>query len=318
MSAFFALLAVVLPVFAIVGAGYGLVRLKRFPDAGVDGVLRFATNFAVPILLFRAMYGLEFSAAFRLDHQVSFYAASACCFVLGGLLARCVWKRRPDAAVAAGFAAMFPNSVLLGLPVMERAYGRLDEIHALIVFHTPFCYFVGIAAMEICRRDSASPSGSFGLLETAAKIGKAMFHNPLVIGLTAGFAANVSGLAMPEPAAAAVDMLADAALPASLFGLGGALARYAVSKRMGETLTVTGISLFAHPALAWLLAVQVFALPAPFAQSAVVMAALPAGVNAYIFATLYGTGRETAASTVVIATALSLATIPLWLAVLGG
>jgi predicted permease len=48
----------------------------------------------------------------------------------------------------------------------------------------------------------------------------------------------------------------------------------------------------------------------------VVTAAMPPGVNAYLFAHLYGTGRKVAASAVLVATAISILTAWFWLQVL--
>ncbi|MEM9098104.1 MAG: AEC family transporter [Pseudomonadota bacterium] len=312
MSAVLALLNIVLPVFLVVGAGYGLVRAKLFPDAGIDALIKFATGFAVPVLLFRAMYGLDLSATLRLDHQLSFYLAATSCFAIGTILARKVWKRRPGEAVAIGFCALFSNSVLLGLPIMERAYGRLDEIYALVAFHTPICLSLGILTMEFSRRDAVP------LLEALTQTVKAMFGNALMLGLITGALANLTGLVLPGPVLDAVNMIADAALPVALFAVGGVLTRYGFSETLSESLMVAGLSIILHPTLAWLLATQVFDLPARFVQATVVMASMPTGINAYIFAALYKRSEGTAASAVLIATLLSIATIPVWLAILGG
>jgi len=54
------------------------------------------------------------------------------------------------------------------------------------------------------------------------------------------------------------------------------------------------------------------------APAAVVMAAMPPGVNGYVFAAMYGRAVGTAASAVLLGTVLSLLTITVWLALLGG
>jgi malonate transporter and related proteins len=48
-----ALLDVILPVFLVIGFGYAAARAGLIEDAAVDGLMRFAQNFAVPCLLFR-------------------------------------------------------------------------------------------------------------------------------------------------------------------------------------------------------------------------------------------------------------------------
>ncbi|MEM8842664.1 MAG: AEC family transporter, partial [Pseudomonadota bacterium] len=157
MSAVAALILIVLPVFLVVASGYFMVRMRWYPEAGIDPLIRFATGFAVPVLLFRAMYGIDLASSLNWQQQFSFYVSASICFGAGILLARTLWKRTPGEAVAVGFCALFSNSVLFGLPIMERAFGRLDELYALITFHMPFCYFAGILAMEFSRRDRVAP-----------------------------------------------------------------------------------------------------------------------------------------------------------------
>ncbi|MEM0943662.1 MAG: AEC family transporter, partial [Pseudomonadota bacterium] len=77
-------------------------------------------------------------------------------------------------------------------------------------------------------------------------------------------------------------------------------------------------SILVHPALVWIATTQIFALPQAFVLSAVIIAAMPTGINGYLFAAMYNRAERVAASSVLIATLLSLITIPIWLAVLGG
>ena len=81
--------------------------------------------------------------------------------------------------MAIGFGALFSNSVLLGLPIMERAYGAasLAPNFAIVSIHAPFCYLLGITAMEFARADGR------GLGGTARAVAQAMFRNALMIGL---------------------------------------------------------------------------------------------------------------------------------------
>ncbi len=53
-------------------------------------------------------------------------------------------------------------------------------------------------------------------------------------------------------------------------------------------------------------------------RSAVVTAAMAPGVNTYVFASMYARGQAQAASAVLLATALSVLTASVWLAILGG
>jgi predicted permease len=145
-----------------------------------------------------------------------------------------------------------------------------------------------------------------------------MFRNALMIGLALGFAVNLLGVPLPGPLRAALDMMADAALPAALFGLGGVLTRYAMRASLAEAGMIAALSLLLHPGIAYLLSAGVFGLPEPFVRSAVVTAAMAPGVNTYVFASLYARGQAQAASTILLATGLSVLTVSGWLILLGG
>lgn len=309
-----AILNVVMPVFLVVGSGYALVRLRFFSDGVVDTLIGFATRFAVPCLLFMAMYRLDLGAAFDGAHLLSFYAASITCFVVAITLSRRVWKRRPGEAVVVGFGALFSNSVLLGLPVMERAYGaaETEAMLAIIALHAPICYLVGILTMELRARDGRP------VPQALLSAGRQIVTNALMVGLGLGVLANLSGLALPGAAEDAIDLVARAALPVALFALGGALTRYSLKREVGEAGMVAACSLILHPLLAWLLTRHVFDLPEPFVRAAVLTAAMPTGLNGYVFATMYNRAIGTAASAVIVGTVFGILTISFWLWFLGG
>lgn len=308
------LVIVVLPVFLVILAGYAATRTGLFPEAGVNGLMTFTQSFAVPCLLFRGIVDLDFAAVFDLRLMVSFYSGAILCFVLGILGARLIFKRRPGESVAIGFGALFSNSLLLGIPIMERAYGpdALSANFAILSIHAPLCYLLGITVMEFTRADGR------GLKGTGKAVVRAIFRNALMIGLALGFLVNVSGFTFAEPLRVAVDMMADSALPAALFGLGGVLTRYALRAQLAEAGYIACLSLLVHPAITYTLAQHVFDLPPAFVRSAVVTASMAPGVNAYVFANLYGRGQAQAASVVLIATAASVLTVSVWLSVLGG
>ena len=117
------LLDVVIPVFLVIGAGYLATRSGQFKSSAVDGLNVFTQKFAIPCLLFQATMTLDLAAVIKWDLLISFYAGATICFVLGTLGSRYVFGRSPGEAVAIGFGALFSNSVLLGLPITERAYG---------------------------------------------------------------------------------------------------------------------------------------------------------------------------------------------------
>jgi malonate transporter len=306
------LLDVILPVFLVIGFGYVAVWRGLFPVAGVDGVLRFAQSFAVPCLLFQAIANLDLGAAFDAGLLLSFYAGAAICFALGMIGARVLFKRDWEDCVAIGFCCLFSNSVLLGLPISERAYGaeQLTGNYMIIAIHSPFCYGLGITVMEFVRNRGQSR------VALTRAVSRAMFHNPLVIGILAGFAVNLSGIALPSVLDDALSLVVQAALPAALFALGGVLIQYKPEGDMKAIAMVCCIALAVHPALVWLFG-SALSVPPDLFRAGVLTAAMAPGFNAYIFANMYGRGRRVAASSVLIATGSSIFSVWIWLGILG-
>lgn len=306
-----ALLEIILPVFVVIGFGYLAVWRGFFSDAGADSLMYFTQTFAIPCLLFRAISTLELGPTFTFPLLASFYGGVVICFLAGLMGARLLFNRPWEDCVAIGFCTMFSNSVLLGLPITERAFGAqaLESNYAIIAIHAPFCYIVGITVMEIVRNGSASRS------ELPAKVAKAVFRNALIIGLGLGFLVNLTNAPLPQFLLDGVDLLIGAALPAALFGLGGVLVRYKPEGDMRVIAMVLFIGLILHPALVWTFAS--FADLSPSAlRSALLTSAMAPGINAYIFANMYGVAKRVAASSVLFATAFSVLTTWGWLAVM--
>lgn len=305
------LLDVILPVFLVIGSGYVLVWRGLFPLSGIDGIMRFAQGFAVPVLLFVAIARLDLSASFDWALLASFYAGAAICFALGLFGAHLFFDRDWEDSVAIGFCCLFSNSVLLGLPISERAYGpdALAGNYAIIALHSPFCYGLGITVMEIVR--SRGQSG----FVMARSVFRAMFRNALVIAILLGFVVNLGRIPLPGVIWDGLTLITPAALPAALFALGGVLIQYRPEGDMKTIGMVCAITLIVHPALVWLFG-SALDVPKDMFRSGVLTAAMAPGFNAYIFANMYGRARRVAASSVLIATGVSILTAWFWLLVL--
>lgn len=308
-----AILNVILPVFAILALGYGAVRLRLFPSEGVRGLVVFVNNFATPCLLFNAMLNTDFATTFNWAVIVPFYVGAIVVFIIGIIVSGRVFRDKPGEAVASGFSATFTNTVLIGIPVLQRAYGgeALATAFSIIAFHAPVLITAGMITMELLRRDGAPLHKTLGvaLMRVVA--------NPLLWGIAAGAAANLMHVKLVEPAQAFIAMMAAAVTPAALFGLGGALNDYKLSDSWAQSLTMSLLKLLLQPAIAWVIMVPILHIDHDLARYGVLLAAMPAGINVYVFATYYNRSVHIAANTILISTVLSVLTVSGWLYLLG-
>ncbi|EIE49928.1 malonate transporter [Salipiger aestuarii] len=305
-----ALFDIILPVFLVIGAGYLASWRGLLTDNAVDGLMGFSQTIAIPCLLFKAIWQLDLGANFEPALLISFYTGALTSFAAGLVGARLLFRRDWEDAVVIGFACLFSNSLLLGLPITERAYGAdaLAGNYAIIALHSPMLYAVGITAMEIARARSSGTA----LHRLPVTILRAMFRNALVIGIAIGVAFNLADIALPGPVLQSLDMVIRTALPSALFALGGVLFRYRPEGDLPTVLLVCAISLGLHPAIAYGMG-TLLDLSTEGLRSATVTAAMAPGVNAYVFANLYGRAKRVAATSVLLATGLCILTSWLWL-----
>ena len=109
-------------------------------------------------------------------------------------------------------------------------------------------------------------------------------------------------------------LLGGAALPTALFALGSNLARFHLAQTMREALVLTGLKTLLQPVLIYALGTWVLELEPVSLAVAVTMAALPTGINAYLFAARYDSGVPEATSTILASTLISTVTLAFLLA----
>jgi malonate transporter and related proteins len=170
---------------------------------------------------------------------------------------------------------------------------------------------LGMLVMELVRRDGAP------LLKALGVAAIRIVQNPLLWGVALGLIANRIGLRPNEPVNAFLTMMSAAVLPAALFGLGGALNEYRLAENWVQALIMSLLKLIVQPLIAWVIMIPILHVDITFARYGILLAAMPSGINAYVFATYYNRGVNVATNVVLISTALSAITVSAWLYFLG-
>ncbi|MGF1528112.1 MAG: AEC family transporter [Candidatus Competibacterales bacterium] len=302
----------VLPVFSILALGYAAARLKWFDEAASRGLALFVFNFAVPFLLFDALADTELPNPFPWGFWVAYYASALATFATGMAVGG-LWRRPWADRALGGFTASFSNTVLLGVPLILGALGEAASlpVFLLIALHPTIMMTAVTVLLEV---GSARQS----LAQLPLRVAKGLVSNPVIIGLGAGIAAAALDFTPPKPLAVAIAHLGDAVTPCALFSLGVGLSRYRIKGQLGMACALTSLKLLFQPLLVWGLLTWVFTVETLWLQVAVLMAAMPTGVNSYLFAQRYGTSVEVTTTAVFLSTMASMVTLSALVALLTG
>lgn len=307
------LLDIVAPVFGIIALGFVAVRASFLDAAGVRGVVAFVFNFALPVLLFRSMAGMEFPERIPWGVLAAFYAGALTTYALGMGLGKWGFARPLDEQAIYGMGASFSNTVLLGIPIALPALGpeAALPVFLIIAFHSATFMPLTLALVHLGRGEGVKAS------RQAVTLGRAMVRDPIVMGILVGLVANLGGVTLSGWPDRMTELLAGAAMPSALFAMGASLAGQPAGTDGAAPWLLAGLKLVVHPLLAWVVAVPVLGMEGVWVHATVLMAAMPTGVNVYLFGARHDAAASVAARTVLVASAGSVATISTLLALLG-
>ena len=303
---------VVLPVFALIIAGYGFSRTRFLSREGARGLGNFVYYCAIPAVLFlslaRAAPGGETSVAVL----GAYFIGTLIVFAGSMAIGRVAFGLGLAEQGLMGMSAAFSNSVQLGIPIVLTAFGPagLQPLTLIVSVHALILLSLATAVIEIGR-------GGGGIRHAIKAAGAAIATNPVILAIVAGALWGGLGLAVPAALGRFLGLLGDAAAPAALFSLGATLSGFRIGGDLRQSLVLVALKLVALPLIVWLLATGVFHLSPLDTAVATTCAALPTGANAFILAQRYETYLARAASSVVISSALSMASLAALLAWFG-
>ena len=313
---------ILLPVFALILAGYLCRRRGVLGPAAASEINRFVVWLALPALLFDIMAHAAWHAIWQPGFFWSFVGANA--VVFGGVLAWQRWRGKPlaDASLDA-VAASYPNTGYVGFPLLLLVFGaasRMPTTMASIIVACVFFAFA-IALMEAGLQTERHPR------RMAARIAGAVLKNPLVVAPILGGLCMAVDVPVPGSVETFLKLLGGAASPCALVGLGAFLADRAVrtsdapaaggAPQRGTAAVLVVAKLALQPALVWLLATRVFALPPDLRHMAVLLGALPTGTGPFMLAEYYRRDGALVSSVILVSTVVSIPTLVAAMALMG-
>ncbi|HVE22708.1 MAG TPA: AEC family transporter [Acidocella sp.] len=302
----------VLPIFALILTGFICARRGILGPGATDSLNKFVVWLALPALLFQAMAGITWAG---LDHPgflAAFAGGMMITFALSFLLApfstRPAHHRLADRSIE-GLNAAYANTGFMGIPLCVVALGHTALVPAVIATILTACVLFAGAIVLIETDLNEQPR----LGATLRKVGLSLLRNPLVaaplLGLAVALFQGVTHVPMPALVFRFTTLLGAAASPCALVTIGLFLAQSESAQETGVVTRLVALKLLIQPAITGLLAFFVFGMPALWADTALLMSALPIGTGPFMLAKLYDREAAVTSRAILVSTVLSLVTV---------
>lgn len=299
---------IVLPVFALIIAGY-LLRLKNILSGTACTELnRFVVYLALPALMidilvnssWNDLYQPGFLCAFELGVFIIFFAV---------LVIHWIRSKNLSAATIDATSASYANTGYIGIPLCALTFGA-DKLAPTMV--SAILTVSANFAASIIFIEMGSKSGK-NIFATMKNVCVSLSKNPLIVAPVLAGILMASGYQLPYGVTQSVKILGGAASPCALVATGIFLAERQERTSIGVSIELTLLKLIAQPLIVWFFAFHVFEMPPLWAKSAVILSALPTGTGPFMLAELYGKGGGIASRTIFLSTLFGILTLSVWL-----
>ena len=303
-------MAGIFPVLALALAGYVAVRSGYLQTQETLALSKFTFNLIIPCLLFINMVHADIPENFGLNFLLAFYSAVLCVFVIAVLIAR-FWLLA-DVTLQSVFAmaTTYSNTTVVGIPLVVQMLGSDALLPLFLIIATQNLVLFSIGTL-VAEREQFDIKA---MLQSIARLIRQLLSSPLTASLIAGLLFNLLSVPLYQPLDASLTLMSEAAIPCALFILGTTLHQYKVGQQIKPALVITALKLVLLPLLMAVSMLLVFEIDPLWAKTAILGAAMPVGISAYVFSIRYDSGQAAVAAASVISTLASL--LPLSLVLL--
>jgi len=300
-----------LPFFALIGTGWLAGRRGFFTPAATAALTRFVFYFALSAMLFRFAATLDLRELWDPAFVAAYLAGSFAVWVLGFTVAKLRGLPLAEAAMEAQ-CCMIGNTGFLGVPMLLVLLGPPAVGPVLLVLTIDMVVFSTLITLLVTVARQGRVTAA-----TLRPMVRGLTGNPMIVSMLAGLGWGAWRLPLPAPAEEFLILLGAAATPGALFAIGASLSERAAA-RLGPAIWLTCAKLILHPAAVALAAFRLFDVAAFPAGVMVAAAALPVAGNTYILAQHFRVAEQRVSATILLSTAFSILTIPLFIAWIGG
>ena len=206
------------PVFILIGLGYLAGRLEWIRDAAIKDLSNLVFLLLIPALLFRTMSSVHFETLDLRPLGAYFLAA------LSLLAASIAWRGFNCGSVVMALAGTFSNMVMIGITLVELAYGKEGQVTllTLVSVHALILLTLGSIVLELAVAREARAGGQRvpHVLSTAWSAFKGALIHPIPLPILCGLLFAQTGLTLPTVVDKPLQLLGSAFGPIALVLVG--------------------------------------------------------------------------------------------------
>jgi predicted permease len=302
------------PVFLLIALGWIAGRRNWISDGGVKDLSNLVFLLLIPSLLFRTMSSVRFE---QLDlRPIAAYFPAALLLLALSI----AWRGFNRRSVVMALAGTFSNMVMIGITLVELAYGKagLVTLLTLVSVHALILLTVGSVVLELTVAREARHQGGrqVNLAQTAWSAVKGALIHPIPLPILCGLLYAQTGWGLPSVVDKPLQLLGSAFGPISLVLVGVTLAKTPLGHHLRAAALIVVSKNLVLPVLvglsAW--AMGITGLPLTVL---VVAGALPIGANVFLFAQRYEVAQDLTTASMGLSTVAALFTLSAVMAVMG-
>ena len=270
-----------LPFFAVIAVGYWAGRTRFFSEEATAYLTKFVFYFALSAMLFRFSANLSLGDVFDLPFMLAYFVGTLAVYLIATLVALIRRISVEQTAIEAQ-CAVIGNIGFLGLPMLALLLGDASVGPIMMMLAVDLIFFGSLVVILIT----------------------------MIVSIVLGFTWSALSVPIPQPMNEFLAILGGAATPGALFAIGASLASKS-AERMEVAGWLSFCKLILHPAAVAVTALMLFDVDRYAASVMIAAAALPVAGNVYMIAQHYGVAPQRVSASILISTAISIATVSL-------
>lgn len=299
---FLHIISQMLMLFGIIVVGYFAARRGIWVQEMNRNMSIFVLTVTAPCLILSSVMGegLQFSTS-EIGQLMLVSLLNYVILIGGAYLISAIWNTGEERRGILRFMLSFGNVTFIGFPVLLAIFGERAVFYGAVLT-IPFNVLMFTIGVEFIR-------GGKGIWQAFRP---RLIFSPCVVAALAAVVMALLKVQTPAPVAQWFHLLGDMTVPSALLIIGASLTSIPVRSMAGNPFvyTVAVLKLAVLPAVVWLV-FRLLHIHPEVTSVAVVLTAMPVGVNGVMFCLKYGRDERLMAQGIFITTLLSVATIPL-------